>query len=58
MTITATVRDGYAWEQMPRGWTQLDSATATYTVELVAASCDEVAPAAPTVTRRSAQAGS
>ena len=32
------------------GVERVDEATATFTVELVAASCDEVSPAVPTVT--------
>ena len=50
VTVTATVQDGYGWEQMPTGWTRVDPATATFVVELVGASCDEVAPVAPALT--------
>jgi hypothetical protein len=50
VTVTATVHDGYAWEQMPPGWTDVDPATAAFVVELAAASCEEVTPAAPAVT--------
>ena len=51
VTVTATVHDGYGWEQMPTGWTEVTPATATFTVELVGASCDEVAPVAPALTQ-------
>ena len=38
VTVTATVHDGYGWEQMPTGWTEVNPATATFTVELAGAS--------------------
>ena len=50
VTITATLSDGFAWGQMPAGWTQVDLATATFTVTLVGTTCDEVTPVAPSVT--------
>ena len=50
VTITATLSDGFAWGQMPAGWTQVDLATATFTVNLVGTTCDEVTPVAPSVT--------
>ena len=47
--VTATVTDGFGWGQLPTGWTLVDAATATWTTTLAAASCDVVAPVAPTV---------
>jgi hypothetical protein len=48
VTVTATLADGFAWiDPLPDGWTQVDLVTATYTVELVAASCAEVVPVVP-----------
>ena len=35
VTVTATLVDGFAWGQMPAGWTQVDLVTATFTVTLV-----------------------
>jgi hypothetical protein len=47
LTVTATLDDGYAWvDPLPAGWTRVDAETATSTVELTAASCTEVTPAA------------
>ena len=51
VTVTATLADGLKWGTMPAAWTQVDPATATFTVTLAAASCDEVTPVAPTVTQ-------
>ena len=52
MTVTATVADGFGWGQLPDGWTQVDPATATWTVTLPAeSSCEQVTPVAPTVTQ-------
>ena len=49
VTVTATLADGLAWGQMPAGWTRGQSpTTATFTVELVGTTCDEVTPVAPT----------
>ena len=47
VTVTATVIDGFGWMQMPPGWTQVDPATATFTVQLTGTTCDEVTPVAP-----------
>jgi hypothetical protein len=50
VTVTATLADGYAWaDPLPDGWTQVDLVTATFTVELVGTTCDEVTPVAPAV---------
>ena len=35
---------------MPDGWTQVDLVTATFTVNLVGTTCDDVTPVAPSVT--------
>ncbi len=39
VTVTATVINGFGWLQMPPGWTQIDAATATFTVQLVGTTC-------------------
>ncbi len=51
VTVWALAGSGLKWDQMPPGWTVVDPLRATYTVELVGASCDEVTPVAPTVTQ-------
>jgi large repetitive protein len=51
VTVTATVTDGFGWTQMPPGWTQVDAATATFTVQLTGTTCDEVTPVAPGLTQ-------
>ena len=51
VTVTAVVRDGYAWGSMPPAWTQLDSSRASYSLTLTAASCTEVVPVTPKVTQ-------
>ena len=33
--VTATVVNDYGWGQLPLGWTRVDAATATFTVDLV-----------------------
>jgi hypothetical protein len=48
VTVTATLTDGNAWvDPLPDGWTYVDPMTATFTVELAAASCAEVVPVVP-----------
>ena len=43
---------------MPAGWTRgRRPTTATFTVELLGASCDEVTPVAPTVTQALCRGG-
>ena len=32
--MTATVVNDYGWGQLPLGWTRVDEATATFTVDL------------------------
>ena len=49
MTVTATVLDDYGWGYLTVGRTS--TTTATFTVVLVAASCDDALPAPPTVTQ-------
>ena len=49
--VTALARPGYGWEPLPAGWTQVDAATATFTVTLVGTSCDERFPVQPTITQ-------
>ncbi len=51
MTVTATLVNGFEWGQLPDGWSVDNPTTATFTVELVGTSCDEVTPVAPTVTQ-------
>ena len=51
VTVTATLSDGQAWGQMPSGWTEANSTTATYSVTLAAASCTSVTPSAPRLTQ-------
>ena len=34
VTVTATLADGLEWGPMPAAWTQVDPATATFTVTL------------------------
>ncbi len=57
MTVTATLIDGFEWDQMPPAWTHVDATTATLSVQLVGASCDEVTPAAPALTQAVCVAG-
>src|SRR5699024_7706069 len=47
--VTATLQDGYEWGSMPTGWTKVDDATATYTVELDNVECTENTPVNPLV---------
>src|SRR5699024_7760397 len=50
--VTATLEDGYSWaETLPAGWTQVDSTTATFTVELDDVECTPVTPEQPTITQ-------
>ncbi|MGN6031112.1 MAG: hypothetical protein ACTHQE_05550 [Thermomicrobiales bacterium] len=51
VVVTATVTDGYAWGELPAGWTRVDDATATFTVHLDDVRCTPVAPVAPNVTQ-------
>ena len=32
VTVTATVVDGFGWDQLPADWTRVDATTATFTV--------------------------
>ncbi len=49
VTVTATLSaELVEWGQMPEGWTRVDNLTATYVVELIGTTCDEVTPVAPT----------
>ena len=48
VTVTATLTDGWAWGDDAAGWTGVNPATATFTVELAGTTCDEVTPVAPT----------
>ena len=57
VTVTATTLDGYGWDPMPPGWTQLDSYEATFVVTLYGTSCDEVNPVSPAVTQAICAAG-
>ena len=47
MTVTAKLADGFAWGQLPP-WVQDNPTTATFAVDLVGTTCDEVTPVAPT----------
>ncbi len=49
VTVTATLAPGYVWAQLPTGWSQQNSTTAIYPVNLVAASCTPATPVSPTV---------
>ena len=48
VTVTATLTDGLAWGELPDDWTEESPTEATFTVELVGTTCDEVTPVAPT----------
>lgn len=47
--ITATLADGYAWSEMPEGWTRVDATTATWTVVLENVECITVDPGLPVI---------
>ncbi|MGC4108739.1 MAG: hypothetical protein QM753_20645 [Thermomicrobiales bacterium] len=51
VTVIATVTDGYAWGTLPTGWTKVDDATATFTVQLDDIKCTPVSPVAPSVSQ-------
>ena len=51
VTVTATLSDGLKWGTIAAAVDEVDTTTATFTVTLTAASCDEVTPVAPTVTQ-------
>src|SRR6185436_1494181 len=55
--VTATVLNDHGWGQVSAPWVRVDADTAELTVELVAASCDEVTPAAPSVTQALCRGG-
>ena len=57
MTVTATLADGLAWGTLPAGWIEVNPTTATFAVSWSAASCEEVTPVGPTVTRRVCRGG-
>ena len=48
VTVTATLSDGFGVGAAPDDWTEESPTEATFTVELVGTSCDEVTPVAPT----------
>ena len=50
VTVTAVLADGYEWGQLG-GWRRVDATTATLTLELLGASCEDVTPAAPKLTQ-------
>ena len=50
VTVTAVLADGFEWGQLG-GWVRVDATTATLTLELVGASCEDVTPAAPELTQ-------
>jgi hypothetical protein len=47
--VTATLGDGSGWGELPEGWTQVNSTTATYTVELADVACRVGLPIDPIV---------
>ncbi|HWK80686.1 MAG TPA: hypothetical protein VNP95_07950, partial [Thermomicrobiales bacterium] len=48
VVVTATLTDGYAWGELPAGWTRVSSTTATYAVTLDAVHCEKpVVPSSP-----------
>ena len=49
VTVTAKVEDGFGWGSVTAPWTKINASTATWTVTLLASSCTQVAPVAPTV---------
>ena len=57
VTVTATLAVGFNWGPMPTGWTQVNKTTARFQVALTAARCDEVTPAAPSVTEAVCRGG-
>ena len=57
VAVTATLADGFEWDQIPPGWTRVDATTATFTIELVGTSCNEIAPVAPALTQALCVAG-
>ncbi len=57
VTVTATLADGLAWGELPDDWTEQSPTTATFTVDLVGTTCDEVTPVAPTVTQAVCRGG-
>ena len=50
VVVTAVLADGFEWGQLG-GWVRVDATTATLTLELVGASCEDVTPAAPELTQ-------
>ena len=50
VTVTATLKPGFDWGQIPNGWTKSGLAY-TYSIVLTAASCTAPAPVAPAVTQ-------
>ena len=48
VTVTATLSDGLEWGELPDDWTEASPTEATFAVELVGTTCDEVTPVAPT----------
>ncbi|SEE85300.1 InlB B-repeat-containing protein [Ruania alba] len=51
VTVTATLSAGYAWGDMPAGWTQTSPTTAEYVVTFDDVECIPVAPEDPTITQ-------
>lgn len=49
--VIATLDDGYAWGEMPEGWTRVDSTTASWQVTFDDPDCIVATPVAPSITQ-------
>lgn len=54
--VTATLEEGYAWGELPEGWTKVNPATATYEITFAGISCEQ--PATPPVVKELPKTGS